>query len=396
MATIAYLKLSNASNNHNLVMFAESSTGVFDKVLTEWNSELDAEIDSGPLRVVWSPTASGLYVRNSYYTISGLTITNYGLWTYAQSSSVYNLRNYPYYVTEGGSKTSAVKVIDEHGTNIGIASEGSYVANTHFGILHKTTEIGWKFVGYKFRFTNNYTLTSSIFLSNQTVENGTDYYEKIVRADYTGAVVFKLGGYRNLEITALYEEAQKITITADYDYSGSTPITVELYEDETLDSIPIPFREGYVFESWSSSKYGTTLITRASSEYTTIYARWRLKDYREMLVEYDLAGGENGPTSTYIMKETEYTIPDTIPTKDGYTFTGWKVGDDEEIRQPGYTFTITEAITITAQWEENVGPEPPPTPTPGTRPDSQKDYMVYGTSGVLSFSNNGGHLVYAI
>ena len=50
-------------------------------------------------------------------------------------------------------------------------------------------------------------------------------------------------------------------------------------------------------------------------------------------------------------------------TNEGFTFTGWKVGDTTTIVQPGATINVTGNVTLTAQWEKTQIP-----PTPGTDP----------------------------
>lgn len=69
-------------------------------------------------------------------------------------------------------------------------------------------------------------------------------------------------------------------------------------------------------------------------------------------VVYDLNGGTgtfNNQTKTYNVNLTLYT---TIPSKTGYTFTGWS-GSDGNTYAAGATFSGNYALTLTAQWSIN-------------------------------------------
>ena len=95
------------------------------------------------------------------------------------------------------------------------------------------------------------------------------------------------------------------------------------------------------------------------TKYTTLYALWAKDengngkpDYEEAryTVTYEANGGQDGPT------DNGQYLPDTTvtvlkgPTRDGYTFAGWKLNDTTY--QPGQTFTITGDTTLTAVWTE--------------------------------------------
>lgn len=68
-------------------------------------------------------------------------------------------------------------------------------------------------------------------------------------------------------------------------------------------------------------------------------------------VSIDLDGGslENIQPETEVKYGTAFTLP-AEPTKDGFVFLGWKVNDD--ILQPAEEMTVTQNLSITAQWEE--------------------------------------------
>ena len=75
-------------------------------------------------------------------------------------------------------------------------------------------------------------------------------------------------------------------------------------------------------------------------------------------VTYDLNGGtwDRNIARTYFKNvgDTVYVI-NTEPTRDGYTFKGWKMtGDNDKTYKAGDSFTMPESnVTLTAQWEPN-------------------------------------------
>lgn len=85
---------------------------------------------------------------------------------------------------------------------------------------------------------------------------------------------------------------------------------------------------------------------------------------KEFTVTFDFNDNDTTPDQTVTVKykETVSTLP-TVPTREGYTFNGWFVGDTE------FT-TATEVIgdiTVTARWTANT-PVPTPTPNPNPNP----------------------------
>lgn len=61
------------------------------------------------------------------------------------------------------------------------------------------------------------------------------------------------------------------------------------------------------------------------------------------------------------------TLPTDKPTLDGYVFLGWNTKPDGsgEKYGPGQDITLTENLTLYAQWSPKPTPEPTPEPTPG-------------------------------
>ena len=110
-------------------------------------------------------------------------------------------------------------------------------------------------------------------------------------------------------------------------------------------------------------------------------------------ITFDVDGGNETIDNQTVCVDSLVTKP-TDPTKDGYTFKGWFIGDDE------YDFAtpVTADMTLTAQWEaiseqpEPSNPEQPTTPEnpeQPTTPDTDTETVTVG-------SKNGFNLGAAI
>ncbi|MBO4823282.1 MAG: leucine-rich repeat protein [Clostridia bacterium] len=103
----------------------------------------------------------------------------------------------------------------------------------------------------------------------------------------------------------------------------------------------------------------------------------------EYTVTFNTDGGNN--IAEQIIRVDNLVTKPTNPTKDGYTFKGWFIGDDE------YDFAtpVTADMTLTAQWEaipEPVTPEPEPeqpttpeNPEQPTTPDTDTETVTAGS-----------------
>ena len=72
-----------------------------------------------------------------------------------------------------------------------------------------------------------------------------------------------------------------------------------------------------------------------------------VKTYTVTIV-YD-NGTQNG-SATVRSDAPEYALP-AAPTKTGYTFLGWQVGTDTELKAAGTKITVNADVTITAKWQ---------------------------------------------
>ena len=70
-------------------------------------------------------------------------------------------------------------------------------------------------------------------------------------------------------------------------------------------------------------------------------------------ITYDFAGGEGECTTAIVEEGSEYTLCATAPTKVGHTFLKWKDQNGDEDEAGATISSVTEDLTLTAQWQVN-------------------------------------------
>ena len=124
---------------------------------------------------------------------------------------------------------------------------------------------------------------------------------------------------------------------------------VVVYGDSYGD-LPIPVRDGYDFVAWLCNGYavvGDTVVSIASNH--TFAAQWDANQYQ---VSFDPKGGslQGEAASKIVTYDTEYgELPE--PSRVGYTFVRWMLGD-EEISSMSVVTTACNH-TLSAAWTAN-------------------------------------------
>ena len=157
-----------------------------------------------------------------------------------------------------------------------------------------------------------------------------------------------------------------VTVTLNNCSNGQTTTKVgSTVENGFLQEYRIPATatasaEGYTFRCWAPENAPWTKSGKTISHITgnrTLYPVFNNNESStDHTVTYDTAGG-NFPDGISFNDETttgtSYVIPeDAKSIKSGFTFTGWKVGDNAYV--PGNTIeNINNGITLVAQYAEN-------------------------------------------
>jgi uncharacterized repeat protein (TIGR02543 family) len=158
----------------------------------------------------------------------------------------------------------------------------------------------------------------------------------------------------------LYAQWQINTVTLAYDPQGGSGEPGDQTGDAASDvtvSTTEPTRDGYTFEGWNTAADGLGTDYAGGDTYPlpssgtdTLYAQWQFNTVTAVLT------GD---------PESEVAVPTTVPTRDGYRFTGWNTAEDGSGTNysAGDTYPLPSSGTITlyAQWTPVAitGAEPP-------------------------------------
>ncbi len=221
-------------------------------------------------------------------------------------------------------------------------------------------------------FTENYNTTKSIPIPTRTGYSFTGWSRTNTYGSLsstTSAATYTFGTTDNVTDT-ITANWQKNNYNLEVRPNGGTwngktnnqPFTIEYQGTKT---IALPTRNGYTFTSWSLNGTGSTMssLTANNATFTmgannaTLTANWKKNNYN---LEVRPNGGSwNGSTNNQTFTiECEGTKKMVLPTKDGYTFTGWTLtGAGSSISSPianNATFTMGyENATLTANWQIN-------------------------------------------
>ncbi len=118
--------------------------------------------------------------------------------------------------------------------------------------------------------------------------------------------------------------------------------------DDVYGSLPTPTRDGYTFAGWFIGEDQITEDTIfTGTEDPTLTAHWTGNEYT---VSFDANGGTVNPASmTVTFGEAFGTLP--TPTRDGYAFAGWFLGEDSVSSTT--TYTTVGNSELVAHWTAN-------------------------------------------
>lgn len=132
------------------------------------------------------------------------------------------------------------------------------------------------------------------------------------------------------ETLSYYNSSTKMTsifITKDYaidlNSQGGTFNNPNIIVDNNTTTLPQPTKIGYEFQGFSISEngdinYSTYVNDVGVINNKTLYAKWQLLTYN---ITYNLNGGNVSSAPSNYNVEQSFTLP--VPTKIGYTFSGW-------------------------------------------------------------------------
>lgn len=149
--------------------------------------------------------------------------------------------------------------------------------------------------------------------------------------------------YADLTLTAKYTEVPEgrdsYIVTFNF---GEYKKTKTVKIGEKIDKPNDPIKSGYKFLGWY---YNDKVFNFDSepNENIELVAKWKKISY--IKVTFDLDGGD-GTREVAMEKGHALSIP-TEPTRMGYKFLGWYIGNEKY----DFSMKVLEDITLTAKWE---------------------------------------------
>lgn len=151
-----------------------------------------------------------------------------------------------------------------------------------------------------------------------------------------------------LSLVASYKAVpvRTVTINANGGVGGSSSQTVQKGTTVTLEA---PTKEGHLFKGWKDENENSYPAGEDGKVKITVNADMKLTavwEARTFTVTYVLLDGKTRTeTAAYGRNVTLGEEPRT-----GYTFVGWK--DGENVYRAGETITVTGDVTLTAEWKK--------------------------------------------
>ncbi len=155
--------------------------------------------------------------------------------------------------------------------------------------------------------------------------------------------------FRNLLLHRI-QQAASPSLTVTFDSDGGTFVAAQSIRRGQSAALPAPpEKEGYLFSGWYRDNALFDFATPVM-ENMTLTARWIVRTFT---VSFDKDNGTGVLLQTVNWGE-HATVP-LPPTKTGYVFLGWYVGDTSfDFSAPVYS-----DLTITAKWYASGPPSPP-------------------------------------
>lgn len=146
-------------------------------------------------------------------------------------------------------------------------------------------------------------------------------------------------------ITACGKDAKTFVVTFDSD-GGSSVGSVEVSQNETVTKPQNPSKIGYTFLGWYLNNVEYDFSSKVTDN-ITLTAKWSIDNTQEKVwtVTFDSNGGS---AIDPLEVNDGAKVKSTTPSKDGYTFLGWYVGEEKF----DFNTPITKSITLVAKWEK--------------------------------------------
>ena len=146
---------------------------------------------------------------------------------------------------------------------------------------------------------------------------------------------------------------------ADTGSTEASPQTRAVTRPVTTAELPVnPSRPHYAFSSWNTKADGTGTAFNAGTivtENITVYAQWTGLTYTVTFNKNNADAGstEANPQARNITRPAATAVLPSNPGRPHYTFSGWNTKEDGSGTAFTASTTVTESITVYAQWSGN-------------------------------------------
>ncbi len=321
------------------------------------------------------PTRTG-YTFNGWYTNAGRT----QLFNFTTAITA-NLQLYGEWITnqyvvsfDSGGGTSIAAVGIGYGSSVsaptaptrtGYTFTGWYTDAARTQLFNFTNSVvtaniqlyaGWSINQYTVSFNSdggtavaNIPVNYGLTISAPTAPTRTNY---TFIGWYTDAAHTQLYDFANTMVTAntqLYAGWSLNQYTVSFNSDGGTTVaSVPVNHGLTVNAPTAPTRTGYAFTGWYTDAAHTQLFDFANTVITAntqLYAGWSINQYT---ISFDSSGG-----TAIADRQLDYgslVSAPAVPTRTGYTFTGWYTDAAHTQRFDFATATVVENIQLYAGW----------------------------------------------
>lgn len=391
------------ANEYTVTLDKQGGSGGPDSVTATYNSELPTVTTPTRTGYTFGGYFTGENGGTQYYNSAGASlrtwnnpadITLYAKWTAKTSTVTFDQQD------GSGGTTTVTATYDSAMPSITIPTRtgytfGGYFANTGgYGTQYYnadgTSTRTWDKTDTSITLYAKWTAkTYKVTLDQQGGSGGTEsvtatYASSMPTADMPTRDGYAFGGYYTepdgggtqyystqgasarawylTDDTTLYAKWGEITYTLRLlpnNGTGSSVSTNLTYDEEyTLPAVATLgyTKTGYRFNGWGDASDSTTALyadgatvsnlTSTAGNTVNLYAIWGERTYT---VTFDANGGEiddGDSTREYTYNSTYGSLP--VPSRTGYTFTGWKNGDNSITGD--MTCSLADDATFTASW----------------------------------------------
>jgi len=340
--------------------------------------------DTGWVFVGWASSLGGIY-NNVAVGLMPITADVTFTAQYARDDQAIVIFDYD--GGKDGSERSFLVLSDYPGaalvaptglTKYGYAFDGwNVLIPSSFGTAGSTTTYTaqWRAVTHSVTFsagTNGSFTTPSDPLASQSIEHlqsvtgvpavsantgwvFTGWSDGVSLYDVAGVLAYEIEA--NTTFTAIYIRSAMATVVFDFgggrNASGDTFSIIQGYPGETYEYPTNLVRTGHIFDGWNTRARTTTGTFGDPASITELVAQWRAQTFTVTFVGHD--GAVLGSITNIAYGNTVSTgtgsIP--VPTRDGYTFAGWRTASGTYDATAVRSFAISEDTTFTATWTRN-------------------------------------------